>query len=144
MSKHIPNPFIVFLKANLELWIRGWKGFFSSNFGLMENFAKGFKIFTKLNCSSAYSSQNRTGSGGRTVKTGNRDENQFFKHKEPSICGNSVNPKTGVGPHEPVARTMRVQPLSNFFCFVFVFFFNKKQLNTILFYLIKFSISYKE
>ena len=47
----MPNPFIVFSKANLELWIGGWKGFFSSNFGLMENFANGFKIFTKPSCS---------------------------------------------------------------------------------------------
>ena len=29
--------------------------------------------------------QNRTGPGGRTVKTGNRDENQFFKPKEPDF-----------------------------------------------------------
>ena len=29
-----------------------------------------------------HSFQNRTGSGGRTVKTENRDENRFFKHKE--------------------------------------------------------------
>ena len=29
--------------------------------------------------------QNRTGSGGWTVKTGNRDENRFFKHKEPDF-----------------------------------------------------------
>ena len=26
--------------------------------------------------------QTRTRSGGQTVKTGNRNENQFFKHKE--------------------------------------------------------------
>ena len=32
-----------------------------------------------------HSSQNRTGPGGRTVKTGNRDENRFFKHKEPNF-----------------------------------------------------------
>ena len=29
--------------------------------------------------------QNRTGPGGRTVKTGNRDENRFFKPKEPDF-----------------------------------------------------------
>ena len=29
--------------------------------------------------------QNRTGLGGRTVKTGNRDENRFFKPKEPDF-----------------------------------------------------------
>ena len=39
-----------------------------------------------------HSSQNRTGLGGWTMKTENRDENRFFKHKEPGICGNSMNP----------------------------------------------------
>ena len=29
--------------------------------------------------------QNRTEPGGRTVKTGNRDENRFFKPKEPDF-----------------------------------------------------------
>ena len=29
--------------------------------------------------------QNWTGPGGRTVKTGNRDENRFFKPKEPDF-----------------------------------------------------------
>ena len=29
--------------------------------------------------------QNRTGPGGRTVKTGNRDKNRFFKPKEPDF-----------------------------------------------------------
>ena len=29
--------------------------------------------------------QNRTGPGGRTVKTGNWDENRFFKPKEPDF-----------------------------------------------------------
>ena len=29
--------------------------------------------------------QNRTGPGGWTVKTGNRDENRFFKPKEPDF-----------------------------------------------------------
>ena len=29
--------------------------------------------------------QNRTGPGGRIVKTGNRDENRFFKPKEPDF-----------------------------------------------------------
>ena len=29
--------------------------------------------------------QNRTGPGGRTVKTGNRDENRFLKPKEPDF-----------------------------------------------------------
>ena len=32
-----------------------------------------------------HSSQNRTGPGGRTVKTENRDENRFFKNKEPDF-----------------------------------------------------------
>ena len=32
-----------------------------------------------------HSFHNRTGSGGRTVKIGNRDENWFFKHKEPDF-----------------------------------------------------------
>ena len=29
--------------------------------------------------------QNQTGPGGRTVKTENRDENRFSKHKEPNF-----------------------------------------------------------
>ena len=33
----------------------------------------------------AHCFQNRTGPGGRTVKTGNRDENRFFKLKEPDF-----------------------------------------------------------
>ena len=33
----------------------------------------------------AHCLQNRTGPGGRTVKTGNRDENRFFKPKEPDF-----------------------------------------------------------
>ena len=28
---------------------------------------------------------NRTGPGGQIVKIGNRDENRFFKHKEPDF-----------------------------------------------------------
>ena len=35
--------------------------------------------------SNAHCFQNRTGPGGRTVKTGNRDENRFFKPKEPDF-----------------------------------------------------------
>ena len=67
------------------------------------------------------------------MKTGNRDENRFFKLKEPDFLLIPWTAKTGVGPHEPV-RTMRSNPLA----------IKKKQLNTILFYLIKLSISYKE
>ena len=81
--------------------------------------------------------QNRTGPGGRTVKTGNRDENQFFKPKEPDFLLIPWTVKTGVGPLQPV-RTVRSNPLAIFFKK------KKKQLNTILFYLIKLSISYKE
>ena len=82
-----------------------------------------------------HSFQNRTEPGGRTVKTGNRDENRFFKPKEPDFLLIPWTVKTGVGPQEPV-RTVRSNPLA-------IFFF-LKQLNTILFYLIKLSISYKE
>jgi len=32
-----------------------------------------------------HSFQNRTGPGGRTMKTVNRDENRFFKHKKPDF-----------------------------------------------------------
>ena len=39
-----------------------------------------------------HSSQNRTRPGGQTMKTENQDENWFFKHKEPDISDNSVNP----------------------------------------------------
>ena len=81
--------------------------------------------------------QNRTGPGGRTVKTGNRDENRFFKPKEPDFLLIPWTVKTRVGPLEPV-RTVRSNPLAIFFYYL------KKQLNTILFYLIKLSISYKE
>lgn len=44
------------------------------------------------------------------MKTENRDENQFFKHKELDFLLISWTPKTGVGPHESVART--VNPLA--------------------------------
>ena len=57
--------------------------------------------------------QTRTGPGGRTVKTENRDENRFFKHKKLDFLLISWNPKTRVGLHEPVART--VNPLAFFF-----------------------------
>ena len=79
--------------------------------------------------------QNRTRPGGRTVKTENRDENRFFKPKEPNFLLIPWTAKTGVGPHEPV-RTMQSNPLA--------IKKKKKQLSTILFYLIKLSISYKE
>ena len=55
--------------------------------------------------------QNRTRSGGWTVKTGNRDENRFFKPKEPDILLISWTSKTGVGLLEPV-RTVRSNPLA--------------------------------
>ena len=38
-----------------------------------------------LTTSGMHCFQNRTGPGGRTVKTGNRDENRFFKPKEPDF-----------------------------------------------------------
>ena len=78
--------------------------------------------------------QNRTGLGGWTVKTGNQDENRFFKPKESDFLLIPWTAKTGVGPHKPV-RTVRSNPLA---------LKKKKQLNTILFYLIKLSISYNE
>ena len=63
--------------------------------------------------------------------------NRFFKPKEPDFLLIPWTSKTGVGPHEPV-RTVRSNPLA----------IKKKkqqqQLNTILFYLIKLSIFYKE
>ena len=74
------------------------------------------------------------------MKSGNRDEKRFFKPKEPNFLLNPWTPKTRVGPHKPV-RTVQSNPLAIFFYFLF---FEKKQLNTILFYLIKLSISYKE
>ena len=89
------------------------------------------------NCVHHHGFQNWTEPGGWTMKTGNRDENRFFKPKEPAFLLISWTVKTGVGPQEPV-RTVRSNPLANFF------FLIKKQLNTILFYLIKLSISYKE
>ena len=66
-----------------------------------------------------HSFQNRTGPGGRTVKTGNRDENQFFKPKEPDFLLIPWTTKTGVGLHEPV-RTVRSNPLAIFFFFFFI------------------------
>ena len=51
-------------------------------------------------------------------------------------------PKIGDGPHSSCrisGKNCEVQPLSNFFYIYFL-----KQLNTILFYLIKLSISYEE
>ena len=70
--------------------------------------------------------QNRTGPGGWTVKTGNRDENRFFKPKEPDFLLIPWTVKTGVGPLEPV-RTVRSNPLANFF-------FLKKKNNLTQFY----------
>ena len=63
---------------------------------------------------------------GGIVKTGNRDENWFLKHKEPDFLSARIG-----------GKNRAVQPLNNL---------KKKQqqLNTILFYLIKLSISYKE
>ena len=63
-------------------------------------------------------------------KLGTGMKTSFFKPKEPDFLLIPRTAKTGVGPHEPV-RTVRSNP--NIF-----FFF------TILFYLIKLSISYKE
>ena len=60
--------------------------------------------------------QNRTGPGGRTVKTGNRDENRFFKPKEPDFLLIPWTVKTGVGLLEPV-RTVQSNPLAIFFFF---------------------------
>ena len=37
-------------------------------------------------------SQTQTEPRGWIVKTENRIEIQFFKHREPGICGNSLNP----------------------------------------------------
>ena len=71
------------------------------------------------------------------MKTENWDENRFFKFKELDFLLIAWTVKTGVGPHEPV-RTVWSNPLAIFF------FFLKKQLNIILFYLIKLSIYYKE
>ena len=45
------------------------------------------------------------------MKTGNRDENRFFKPKEPDFLLIPWTAKTGVGPHEPV-RTVRSNPLA--------------------------------
>ena len=81
--------------------------------------------------------QTRTEPGDWIMKTGNRDENRFFKHKKYEFLLILWTPKTEVGPHELMARTVRSNPLA-------IFFFFFKQLNTILFYLIKLSISYKE
>ena len=74
--------------------------------------------------------QNRTELGGWTVKTKNRDENRFFKPKEPNFLLIPWTAKTEVGPHKPV-RTVRSNPLA----------IKKKKFNIILFYLIKLSIS---
>ena len=61
-----------------------------------------------------HSFQNRIGPGGRTVKTENRDENRFFKPKEPDFLLIPWTAKTEIGPHEPV-RTVRSNPLAIFF-----------------------------
>ena len=45
------------------------------------------------------------------MKTGNRDENRFFKPKEPDFLLIPWTAKIGVGPHEPV-RTVRSNPLA--------------------------------
>ena len=88
------------------------------------------------NCHKNHGFQNWIGPGDQTMKTGNRDENRFFKSKELDFLLIAWTVKIGVGPHEPV-RTVWSNPLA-------IFFSKKKQLNIILFYLIKLSISYKE
>ena len=45
------------------------------------------------------------------MKTGNWDENWFFKPKEPDFLLIPRTPKTRVGSHEPV-RTMQSNPLA--------------------------------
>ena len=74
-----------------------------------------FEVTTKHHCF-----QNRTRPGGRTVKIGNRDENRFFKPKEPDFLLIPWTVKTGVGLQEPV-RTVRSNPLA-----ILIFFFLKK------------------
>ena len=54
------------------------------------------------------------------MKTENWDENRFFKPKEPDFLLISWTPKTGVGPHESVART-----LNSLAFFIYLFFFIK-------------------
>ena len=66
---NFPNPLV----AN---WIE--KLAFTCPIRLAHTPSKGPKLDRKTN---KYW-QNRTEPGGRTVKTGNRDENRFFKHKE--------------------------------------------------------------
>ena len=56
--------------------------------------------------------QTRTGPRRRTVKTGNRNENRFFKNKESDFLLIPWTPKTGIGPHESV-RTVQSNPLAN-------------------------------
>ena len=68
-----------------------------------------FLLLSSLN----HGFQNRTGPGGRTVKIGKRDENRFFKPKEPDFLLIPWTVKIGVGPQEPV-RTVRSNPLANF------------------------------
>ena len=45
------------------------------------------------------------------MKIGNRDENRFFKHKEPDFLLIPRTPKTGIGLHELV-RTVQSNPLA--------------------------------
>ena len=61
--------------------------------------------------------------------------NRFFKPKEPDFLLILWTTKIGVELHEPM-RTVRSNPLA--------IKKKKKQINTILFYLIKLSIFYKE
>ena len=80
------------------------------------------------------------------MKTGNCDENRFFKHKEPDFLLIPWTVKTGVGLHEPMT-TVRSNPLAIYKLKKKIKKKKKKQqqqLYTILFYLIKLSISYQE
>ena len=72
------------------------------------------KVIQNGNSTINHGFQNRTGPGGRIMKTGNQDENRFFKPKEPDFLLIPWIAETGVEPHEPV-RTVWSNPLAIFF-----------------------------
>ena len=52
---------------------------------LLEKDSKNWSCNHVCSSTAGHSFQNRTGPGGRIVKTENRDENRFFKPKEPDF-----------------------------------------------------------
>ena len=83
----------------LFIYLFGFKSYIS-NLKKPSCFASHWLEKKKKSSNTKHGFHNRTGPGGRIMKTRNRDENQFFKPKEPDFLLILWTPKTGVGLHE--------------------------------------------